>query len=155
MTGIEKKAVICILDLYRSGRKRLLEDTKKKASALYLGMHSMKKAERENYFDRYLILWQLNHCEMFQEVLKRTEEKSLYQFVFGKSYLTFLAYDGCLFHDARIAVEMMKSYKNILENMITTSLSWDEGYDRLCVEKKKQEEKFLRLRNQMEKGECV
>lgn len=150
MTETEKKARIRTLQIYRNGRQQLLSDTKTKSADLYLGLHSIKKTEQKNYLDRYLILWMTEHVEIFQGWLKNSTEKRVYQSVFGNSYLKFLEYNNHMFFHMSLAVEMLREYRHILDDMIRTSHSWDQGYDKLCVERKKMEAKFASLRAEME-----
>lgn len=153
MTEIGKRAIAHTLNIYKDRRKQLLDDTRKKASDLYLGLYSLKDIERENYLDRYLILWKISHIKTFQRTMRNVEKPERHQIVFGKSFLRFLEYDGHNFYNTQVAINMLKEYQKILEDMIETSLSWDEGYDRLCVLQKKQEGKFARLREIIEAEE--
>lgn len=150
MKGIGKRAIIHTLNVYKERRAQLLEDTKSKASDLYLGLYSLKKSDRENYLDRYMVLWMMSHIKIFQMSMKNIEEPNGHQFVFEKSYLRFLEYEGYHFYSTQLAVDMLKEYQKVIEDMIKTSQSWDQGYDKLCAEQKRQAMKFSLLREKME-----
>lgn len=150
MTEAEKRAAICAMDIYRHGRKYLLECTKGKKADLYVGLHSRKKTERDNYLEIYIVKWMVTHFEAFQKKMCDIKEKGMYQSVFAKSFLSFLEYDKYQFFNVNLAVNMLKEYCKILEDMIHASLSWEQGYESFLVEKKKQEEKFFRLLKEME-----
>lgn len=152
MKGTGKRAIIYTLNVYKEGRAQLLGDTRNKASGLYLGLYSLKVTERENFLDRYLILWIISHMETFQRFMKNVPEPDCHRLVFARSYLKFLEYDGYHFYNTQLAVGMLKEYQKILEDMINTSKLWDQGYDKLCAEQKRQEMKFAQLRKEMEQG---
>lgn len=148
----DKKAIECSLYVYRMMREHLLKDTKEKAADLYFGLYSTKSSQSRNYIERYKIIWQLSHAEFFHNFMEKNSitEKKIYQKVFSKSYREFLEQDKRYIYNIDLTVKVLKGYQHILEQMIDTSISWERGYDKLRTAKRKQEEEWNRLKEEME-----
>lgn len=140
------RAIQYSLRVYREMRKKILEDTKNKNTDLYLGLHN-KESIRKIYVDRYKVMWMVAHLECFQEIMEKNvpNEQKMYRKVFAKSYAQFLEKDGKVYYDMGSTADILKNYQSILEQMIDTSISWEQGYEDMRLQKIKFDEKYQRL----------
>lgn len=142
----EGKALQYSLRVYKEMREKILEDTKNKDADLYLGLHD-KNSIRNRYIERYEIIWMLDHMKCFQQIMDKNvpNRQKLYRDVFIKNYSKFLMENEKFCYDISSTTEILENERGMLEQMIDTSISWEQGYKDMLLLKKKFDEKFKRI----------
>ncbi len=142
----EKKAIRVSLRVYRELREKLLKDTINKNTDLYSGLHN-KEEIRPTYIGIYETRWMAEHLEYFKELVEKKDLRDrVCKELFAESYSQFLKENGHVYCGMDLTIDMLKKYQGILEEIIASSISWEQGYEEMCLLNIKFDEKYRMMK---------
>lgn len=142
----EKKAIKVSLRVYRELREKLLKDTINKNTDLYSGLHN-KEEIRPTYIGIYETRWMAEHLERFKKLVEKKDlTDKIYNEVFVKVYSQFLKENGHLYCGVDLTIDMLEKYQCILEEIIASSISWEQGYEEMRLLNIKFDEKYRMMK---------
>lgn len=148
------------LQVLKSKRSKIYEDSVSYNTDLYFGLHeSEKSASRSIYFQYYETIWLSEHWNDMIELLERhaeyrTNEKKQITFFFSKYFSRLI--DGCQekgILSKIIIPELLDVQKEQLHKLIEYSEKWEENSNIMKLQTKKNKEKFKKLISEAKKTE--